>query len=78
MGRFIVIEYLSHFAIRDTQTSEERSIGDGVDTLFDADKTPISPGMPGFCEAWAEALNTDEGETVTAYFGEPVDPTSGS
>ena len=39
MGRFNVIEYLSHFVVRDTQTGQERPMGDGVDTLFDAEGT---------------------------------------
>jgi len=73
MGRFIVIEYLSHYAVRDTQTGQERPMGDGVDTLFDAEGTPISPGTPGFCQQWAKALNADEAETLAAYFSEPED-----
>lgn len=68
MGRFQVIEYLSFFAIRDTLTGQEKPMGDGVDTLFDGDGTPISPGTPGFCEAWAGALNADQDETLEAYF----------
>jgi hypothetical protein len=52
------------------QTGEERPLGDGVDTLFDADEMPISPGTPCFCQAWAEALNADECETLEAYFPE--------
>lgn len=78
MGRFQVIEYLSHFAVRDTQTGQERPLGDGVDVLFDADGNSISPGTPDFCEQWAEALNADEGETLMAYFPEPEDLASGS
>jgi hypothetical protein len=73
MGRFIVIEYHSFFAIRDTRTGNERLLGDGVDSLFDADGNGISPGTPGFCQAWADALNADECETFEAYFTEPVD-----
>jgi hypothetical protein len=68
MGRFQVIEYVSHFAVRDMQTGEERPMGDGVDTLFDAEGNSISPGTLGFCEQWTEALNADEGETLAAYF----------
>lgn len=78
MGRFIVIEYLSHFVVRDTQTGQERPMGDGVDVLIDAEGTAILPGSPGFCLAWAEALNADEGETLAAHFTEPVDQESGS
>jgi len=73
MGRFQVIEYVSHFAIHDTQTGQDRPLGDGVDTLFDDEGTPISPGTPRFCQRWAEALNTDESETLAAFFSEPVD-----
>lgn len=73
MGRFQVVEYLSHFAVRDTLTGQERPMGDGVDTLFDADGTPLIPGSPGFCQGWADALNADESETLAAYFGEPED-----
>jgi hypothetical protein len=68
MGRFTVIEYTSFFAVRDTQTGEERPMGDGVDVLFDADGNSISPGTEGFCEQWAEALNADQAETLAAYF----------
>ncbi len=70
MGRFVVVEYSSFFAVRDTHTGQERPMGDGVDTLFDADGKALSPGTSGFCEAWAEALNADEGETLAAYFPE--------
>jgi len=78
MGRFVVIEYLSHFSVRDTHTGQERPMSDGVDVLIDHDGTPFSPGMPGFAEAWAEALNADESETLQAYFTEPVDQESES
>jgi len=78
MGRFIVIEYHSFFAVRDTETGHERPMGDGVDVLHDTEGTPILPGTPGFCEAWAVALNADEGETFEAYFTEPEDQESGS
>jgi hypothetical protein len=70
MGRFLVVEYASFFAVRDTVTGQERPMGDGLDTLFDAEGTPISPGTAGFCESWAEALNADETETLVAYFPE--------
>ncbi len=73
MGRFVVIEYLSHYAVHDTQTGEERAMSDGVDVLFDADGTPISPGTPCFTDAWAEALNANEGETLEVYFPEHED-----
>jgi hypothetical protein len=78
MDRFQVVEYLSFFAIRDTQTGEERPLGDGVDTLFDDGGTPISPGTPGFCSAWSEALNADAAEALAVYFSEPVDQASES
>jgi hypothetical protein len=68
MGRFQVVEYSSHFSVRDTLTGQEASMGDGVDTLFDADGKPLTPGTPGFVEAWAEALNESEDETLAAYF----------
>jgi hypothetical protein len=70
MSRFQVIEYMSFFAIRDTVTGQEHPIGDGVDVLTDADGTTISPGTANFCEAWASALNSDEGETLEAFFPE--------
>lgn len=73
MSRFVVIEYLSFFAVRDTHTGHERPLGNGVDSLFDAEGTAISPGSPGFCQAWSKVLNTDEGETLAAYFSEPED-----
>jgi hypothetical protein len=78
MGRFVVIEYRSFFAIRDTETGQERTLSDGVDTLFDAEGTPISPGTPGFTEALAEALSADEGETLAAYFSDSDAQASGS
>jgi hypothetical protein len=78
MGRFQVIEHLSHFAVRDTETGQERPMGDGVDVLFDADGTPISPGTEGFCEAWAEALNADQAETLAAYFPELLNQENGA
>ena len=78
MRRFKVIEYMSFFSVRDTQTGQEQPMGDGVDTLFDADGNGTSPGTPGFCERWAEALNADECETLAAYFPEVLDEESGS
>ncbi len=78
MGRFQVIEHLSHFTICDTQTGQEQAMGDGVDVLFDSDGTTISPGTTGFCESWAEALNGDEGETLQAYFPEQAALEGGS
>jgi hypothetical protein len=73
MGRFRVIEYLSFFAVHDTLTGKERPLGDGVDSLFDHEGTPISPGTLGFCEAWADAVNAHENETLAAYFSGPDD-----
>jgi hypothetical protein len=78
MGRFIVVEYSSFFAVRDTHTGQEHPLGDGVDTLFDAEGNALIPGTPGFCEAWAEALNADEAETLEAYFEQQYDKESGS
>ena len=68
MGRFQVIEYMSFFAVRDTVTGLEQAMGDGVDVLFDADGTTLSPGTANFCEQWASALNADHAETLEAYF----------
>jgi hypothetical protein len=78
MGRFTVIEYLSFFAVRDTETGQERPIGDGVDTLFDADGDSISPETPSFCEQWAEALNADQAETMAAYFPDQIAQENGA
>jgi hypothetical protein len=78
MGRFTVIEYMSFFVIRDTVTGQEHPMGDGVDTLFDAEGTGISPGTEGFCETWAEALNADQAETLAAYFPDQLGQESGS
>jgi hypothetical protein len=78
MGRFQVIEYRSFFAVRDTETGHEYPMGDGVDTLFDADGIPLSPGTPGFCETWAKGLNADEAETLAAYFPEINEEESGA
>lgn len=70
MSRFEIVEYTSFFAVVDTVTGQERPLGDGVDTLFDAEGTSIMPGTLEFCERWAAALNADEAETLEAYFPE--------
>jgi hypothetical protein len=69
---FTVIEYSSFFAVRHTPTGDEMPMGDGVDTLFDADGKALSPGSPGFVELWTKLLNESEGETYDAYFPELV------
>lgn len=87
---FEVVEYVSHFAVRHRGTGEERCMGDGVDTLSDENGCVLSPGIPGFCEKWAEFLNSDIAETLEAYFpdfiaegqdraidGEPGKPSKG-
>ena len=65
---FSVIEYSSFFAVRHNASSDEHPMGDGVDALFDTEGRALSPGTPGFVEAWEEALNCDENETLEAYF----------
>ena len=71
---FSVIEYSSFFAVRHNATGEEHPMGDGVDTLSvdreDGSTETLCPGTPGFIEAWEEALNEDEDETLEAYFPE--------
>ena len=69
-GRFKVNEFSSHFEVEDTISGETAQMGDGVDTLFDDDDHPISPGTEGFAEMWADVLNADESETLEAYFPE--------
>jgi hypothetical protein len=48
-------------------------MGDGVDTLFDDDGRALSLGTPGFVEAWEEALNNDEDETLEPCFPEHME-----
>ncbi len=43
-------------------------MGDGVDTLFNEDMKALSPGMPDFLATWEDALNSNEEETLEAYF----------
>lgn len=70
---FSVIEYSSFFAVRHNPTGEEHPMGDGVDTLFDADDHALSPGSEGFVETWEAVLNSNEDETLEAYFPEIYD-----
>lgn len=65
---FTVIEYASHFAVRHNPSSDEQSMGDGVDTLFDEEGNALQPDTPGFVEVWQETLNEDEISTLEAYF----------
>ncbi len=67
---FSVIEYSSFFAVRHIPSGDEHPMGDGVDALFDEEGRALSPGTPGFVEAWENALNADETETLEAYFPE--------
>ena len=71
---FSVIEYSSHFAVRHNQIGgpNEVPMSDGVDCLFDDNGEPLSPGTDGFIQAWEDALNSDEQETLAAYFPELV------
>lgn len=64
---FSVIEYSSFFAVRHIPSGAEHPMGDGVDTLFDEDQALV-PGTPGFIETWEVALNSEPGETLSAYF----------
>jgi hypothetical protein len=74
MGKvFSVIEYSSFFAVRHNPSGDEHPMGDGVDSLFDEEDVALSPGSEGFVEAWEEALNACEGETLEAYFPEHVE-----
>jgi hypothetical protein len=70
---FSVVEYSSHFAVRHNPSGDEHPMGDGVDTLFDADGVALVPGTPGFVEQWAASLNADAAETLAAYFPEHAD-----
>jgi len=66
---FSVIEYSTGFGLQHNATGKVRWMGDGVDTIFAEDGTPLWPGTPGFIKAWEEALNSNEDETLEAYFG---------
>lgn len=68
MKTFTVIEYASFFALRHNATGEEHPMGDGVDTLLNADGEPYSPGTPGFVEIWQEIVDRDESIYMEAYF----------
>lgn len=70
---FSVVEYSSFFAVRHNPSGDEHPMGDGVDTLFDEEGRALSPGTPGFLEAWEEALNSDEVGTLEAYFPQQVE-----
>lgn len=70
---FNVIEYSSFFAVRHIPSGKEHPMGDGVDTLFDIDQNPLSPGDPNFVGEWEEALNENQQETLEAYFPELID-----
>jgi hypothetical protein len=48
--RLKVIEYSSFFAVGDRHAGQEHPMGDGVDTLFDAEGKAMSPGTAGFVE----------------------------
>lgn len=67
---FSVVEYSSFYAVRHNETGEEHPMGDGVDTLSDADGNTLSPGTDGFVAVWEEALNATPDETLEAYFPE--------
>lgn len=66
--RFRVVEYSSGFAVRDTETGQERWMSDGVDALFTATGRAMRPGSEYFRKTWQRALNENEGETLEAYF----------
>jgi hypothetical protein len=70
---FSVIEYSSFYAVRHNPTGEERPMGDGVDTLFDDNCEPLTPGTEEFRKAWEDSLNGSECETLEAYFPHLVD-----
>lgn len=70
---FSVIEYSSFFAVRPNPTGDEHPMGDGVDTLFDEEGRALSPGTPGFIEAWEKELNEPDNETMEAYFPEHLE-----
>ena len=65
---FSVVEYSSFFAVRHNASGDQHPMGDGVDSLFDEEGRALSPGTPGFVEAWEDVLNADATETLEAYF----------
>lgn len=70
---FSVVEYSSFFAVRHNPSGDEHPMGDGVDTLFDENDEPLSPGDDDFVETWEAALNSDPDETLAAYFPDRLD-----
>ena len=68
LPRFSVVEYSSYYAVQDNDSGKEHVMGDGVDTLFDAEGKAISPGTENFRVMWEMMLNEDENETERAYF----------
>lgn len=70
--RFTVVEYSSHYAVRDNQTDTEHPMGDGVDALTDGDGNSLPCGTEEFRQLWEDSLNSSAAETAEAYF--PKEP----
>lgn len=71
MGKtFSVVEYSTHYTIRNNKNGVERGIGDGIDTIFDEDGEAYSPGTKEFLEKLEDSLNSNDNEVMEAYFPE--------
>lgn len=70
MKAFKVNEWFDGFEVEHIATGQTHWLGDGVDTLFNDKGDVLSPGTPGFVEAWEDALNLYPLDTLEAYFPE--------
>jgi hypothetical protein len=66
-NRFKVIEYVSHYAVRDTTTGKEAEMGDGVATLTTPSGKSMQCGTEHFRRTWEKQLNANPSETAEAY-----------
>jgi hypothetical protein len=68
-GRFQVNEHFNGYALTDTVTGQTHWLSDGVDCVAATeDGEYLSPGTPGFTEMWESDFNSNESETMDAYF----------
>ena len=69
-GRFTVVEFNSGYAVRDRKTREEHWMSDGVGALTTGTGKALRPGSEYFRRTWTRALNSNQSETLEAYFPE--------